>query len=1102
MEGVQLVEENLLLPDYEQNIRNYWKEIKLYSRILEKNNYSNKPIYDMLDGPPFVSNDNLHYGHVHIGFLKNIVLNFYQMKGFNVKNKIGYDTHGMPIESYVNKILNINTKEDIEEYGLKKYENKCKETINILSGCWLNIYEKMARFLMPSNNYKTMDLNYMETVWWTFAQLWSKNIIYFGFKVMPFSTVFGTPLSNFEVSGDDTYKEIEDTSVYVKFKAKNNNYSFLIWTTTPWTLPSNISICMNPTSIYLLVKCMNGEEEDILVLAKDCLNNVFSQKNKNFQVISEHPGSYFLNQEYIPIFKNFSDKFNTYKIIVDPFVDTTNKTGSGLVHMAPAFGVDDLDICLKNNLIRLSEVGEYCPVSDYGIFDETVTDFKKLHVFEANPLIIEYLQKLNVLVKKQKIKHKYPHCPRSDTPLIYKATRSLFMQVTKIKDDIINNNNKINWSPEHIGKGRFGKWLENIKDWCISRNRFFGNPIPLWTNDDWSEIVIVDSIEKLVKLANLPSDKVPTDIHKSEMDKIQIPSKSGRGFLKRCPFIFDCWFESGVAPIAQIHYPFENKNFFDNKDFLCDFICEAQDQCRGWFYTLLVISTAIFNKPAFKNVICSGLILAPDGKKFSKRLNNFVPPEIIINKFTSDALRLYLSGSPAANAESFRFNEEDIGQILKKYIQFFNVYKLAVEIIIKFKKDGYSFDIDSFLLANNFMDIWILSRLKNTAIQIEQFMSQYKIFKIKEIILSFLEDLTNWYVKFNRKRFKGVNCSPSDQLCALSTLYNVIKLFTVICAPFIPHLSDVIFLNLQKEEFLSSPLLSVHLCDYPDLHFIPFAPDIERKMLLLQKISSHIRTIRSQNKNIQSVKIPLKNLDIICSNREHLDDFKIIERYLKDEINCLNINFSIETFDIKYIVSPNHKNLGTKYKKMKDPIINLINNLDIKILLNLQNNIIDGIDLSIDDFSFKLTKEDFIVEHRISDTEIAIDTHSAQKSEKIIDTKSTKSDNIQFLIDNVLFKLDISFDDIVKENYMTRLIIVFTQKLRKNSNLKPWDPIFINYITSDNILLDVLDKFKNKITEEIMHDILINDNISQEIISNETFSLIGHDMQIILHKKN
>lgn len=1055
--------DNFNFPVNEEGILRFWQDNKIYDKIVDKNKFGKE--FRFLDGPPFVSSKELHLGHILVSTCKSSILNYKQMKGYNVFNKLGYDVHGLPSECAVMKRLNLKTKKDIEKFGKDTFIQECKNFINESIGYWYPIFNRIGRFFDPKNEYKTMDLDYMETVWWVFKQLWDKDLVYYGFKVMPFSTACSTPLSNFEASGEDVYKDIIDPAVYVKFQLKNEENTYIIaWTTTPWTLPSNLALCVNKNIEYIKIKDLKTKE--YYILAEKCINRIY--KNSDFEIILKYYGYELENKEYIPLFSYFDDG-RIFKIISADFV--TSEDGSGIVHLAPVFGEDDFNICLEKKIIDLNEINKFCVVDDEGCFTSKISDYQGLYVRDSNDKIIERLKLEKKLIKKEMFKHKYPFCWRTDTPLIYKAVPSFFIKVTVLKDNLIENNKRIFWVPDHIKNGRFHNWLENVKDWCISRSRFFGTPLPVWVSDDLKEMICVGSIDELVELAQL-KDR-PKDLHADCLDKIKIPSQQGKGILKRINMVFDCWFESGCVPYGQIHYPFSNKTYFNNVNYISDFICESLDQIRGWFYTLLVLSTALFNKPAFKEVICSGLILAEDGKKFSKKLGNYKPLESLFNEYGADAIRMYLLNSPATHADPFKFNQDDITIIVKKNIQWFNAFKFFVEYYTKYIKDRNTFDINQYKYSKNITDKWILARIHELIYKIEKYMDTYKINKIITEIMNFVEDLTNWYIKFNRNRLRGRYFSLEDRSTALSTLFKVLIEFSKITAPFVPFLSETIYQKLKLLLPTNEQKISIHLCDYPQMSDFPLDQEIIRKMKELQIVAGMVRSIRSRSKNATSAKIPIKTVTIINNNQQFINDIQELERYMNEEINSIHIKYSTLNNIIKYKIQPNHKTIGIKYRNLAPKIKEKIKGFSDEDI----NNFIEkkSIELIIEKEKIILTEEDLIISKKL-------DLNLGENEIATIDDET-----------NTIVIVNLIQDEEVISLHIMRLFIVSVQNMRKQVKLKPWNKINIYYKTESDLIKNIINKFYNRIVEELLYNVysMNEKNIDEKIIISSEKEIYG-----------
>lgn len=1059
---------NFKFTDNELEILRFWQENNIYNKIVEKN--KNGEDFRFIDGPPFPSSDTLHMGHVHISMMKSTILNYKNMHQFNVLNKIGYDTHGLPIEMIVNKLLNFKTNQEIVNFGIGNYNNKCEEIINQFAGSWEPIFNRIGRFLNFNNQYKTMDLDYMESVWWVFKQLWNKGLIYRSYRIMPYSTECGTSLSISEASGDDVYKNISTTSIYVKFKSKESDVYYLVWTTTPWTLPTNLALAVNPEIEY--VKIQDHKTEEHYILSKNALLKLYP-KNTGFQILEQFMGTCLENIEYLPIFDYYNQR--TFKIILAGFVE--DGTGTGIVHQSPAFGQEDFNLCIEKNVVNITEIGQYCPIDENGRFTEKIKEYHRMHVFEASKMIIEDLKKKNILFKKENIVHKYPHCWRTDTPLIYKAVSSFFVNVTSLRGQLLETNKKINWVPKHIGANKFENWLKNSKDWGISRSRFFGTPIPVWVSDDGEEMVCVGSIDELVELANLKER--PTNIHLQYMKEITIPSKKGKGDLKLVMDIFDCWFESGCAPYGQIHYPFENQDYFNDQEYLCDFILESDEQFKGWFYTLHVLSTALFNKPAYKNVVCSGLILAEDGKKFSKRLGNFTHPITICNDFGADSLRMYLIGSPAAHAETFKFDSS--AEVSGKYFQWFNSVKFLIEHLIKFEKDGHQLDIKKYMEENNVMDSWILSKVRSIIHNISDAMNNYTVYKVKPEIMDFIENLTNWYLKFNRNRFRGRFTTLDDQNKALNTLYHVLLTFSIIMAPFAPFLAETLYQKLKKYIPLIEQKESVHLNNYPKMDDFRYSPEIERRMNNLQKVAYMVRNLRTKSSNSKSNKMPLKKVIIVSENNIVLEDLQILERYMREEINTIDIEYKTSFGSVNYVLEPNHKELGQKFKK---------NATEIKKMLKaLSQEEIKKYIINKESFSINLNNQTFLLDETMVKISKTYDLDLA--------------DNQVYAVDSdVMVIVDMTQDINVVQLHIMRLLIVNIQQMRKETSLRPWDKINIYYQTESETIKNVINKYYQTICQELTYNVIEqNGHIDEEIIISKSVQIHDANIMITITKK-
>ncbi|CAG8520180.1 6354_t:CDS:10 [Ambispora gerdemannii] len=695
-------QQQINFPAEEVKILEFWREIEAFQTQIRLS--EGKKPYSFYDGPPFATGLP-HYGHLLAGTIKDIVTRYAALTGHYVERRFGWDCHGLPVEYEIDKKLNIKGKDDVLNMGIDKYNAECRSIVMRYSEAWRQTVERLGRWIDFDNDYKTLNTTFMESVWWVFQQLYNRDQVYQGVRIMPYSTGCTTPLSNFEAA--QNYKDVNDPAIVVSFPLVNDPDTLLLaWTTTPWTLPSNLALCAHPDFEYVKIKDeLTGHT---YVLLEKCLNVLYKDvKKAKYKVLEKIKGKDMKGWKYVPLFDYFVPEFKDRAFVVLNDTYVADDTGTGIVHQAPAFGEDDYRICLENGII--SEDGPLpCPINEQGIFTKKVTDFAEIYVKDADKNIQKELKQRKRLVIQSQLMHSYPFCWRSDTPLIYKAVPSWFVRVKPIIENLLKNNKETYWVPDFVQEKRFANWISNARDWNISRNRYWGTPIPLWASDDMKEIVCVGSLKELEELSGC--EKL-TDIHREKIDHITIPSKQGRGQLKRIEEVFDCWFESGSMPYAQAHYPFENKEKFE-ASFPADFIAEGLDQTRGWFYTLMVLSTHLFDKPAFKNLIVNGLVLASDGKKMSKRLKNYPEPTKIIDAYGADALRLYLINSPVVRAEPLKFKEEGVKEVVTKvFLPWYNAYRFFISQVVLLKKEtGKEFQYNPVAeKSRNVMDRWILA---------------------------------------------------------------------------------------------------------------------------------------------------------------------------------------------------------------------------------------------------------------------------------------------------------------------------------------------------------------------------------------------------------
>lgn len=863
-------------PGREERVLGFWER----ERIFKKSEGKGEKIFSFYDGPPFATGLP-HYGHLLAGTIKDVVPRYKTMKGYRVPRRFGWDCHGLPVENEIEKTKELSGAGAIEAFGIGKFNEECRSIVQRYTSEWKKTVDRMGRWVDFGNVYKTMDLSFMETVWWVFKQLFDQGLVYEGFKVMPFSMKLGTPLSNFEANLN--YQEVDDPSVVVMFEAEGEPGTyFLAWTTTPWTLPSNLALMVGPEVDY--VKVESGGKFYYLAEAR-----VGANFKEGAEVVERLKGKELAGRKYKPLFPFFADR-DAFRVILEEAVSVED--GTGIVHSAPAFGEMDFFACKREGIELV------CPVDSNGRFTAEVPPWTGVLVKDADKEISKELKRRGLLFYQGTIRHRYPFCWRSDTPLIYKAVTSWYVAVERIKDQILKSNEEIYWFPGHIKYGRFGKWLENARDWAISRNRYWGTPIPLWRSEK-GDLMVVGSIAELEKLTGKKID----DLHRHHIDDLTFV-KDGQVF-KRVSEVFDCWFESGSMPYAQGHYPFENKEMFE-KTFPADFIAEGIDQTRAWFYTLTVLGTALFRKPAFKNVIVNGIILAEDGNKMSKRLRNYPDPEVVIQKYGADAIRLYLLGSPAVKAEDLRFSEKGVEHVLRQVlIPFWNSY-----VFLSTYAKIYHFKPKGGVKPKALIDRWILSRVQKLVQDVEAGMEAYDLNRAVEPLVGFIEQLTNWYIRRCRSRFWADEDTP-DRREAFETLYTVLLELSKVAAPFIPFLSDAIYRELRTEKMPES----VHLCDFPVYDEAARDVELEKEVEAAQSAVSLGHALRKEHKI--KVRQPLPKAHLITSNKELLHSLEKQMHLIADELNVKEVELhSDEAKFVQWHAKPNFPVLGKKIGKL------------------------------------------------------------------------------------------------------------------------------------------------------------------------------------------
>ncbi|XP_055372444.1 isoleucine--tRNA ligase, cytoplasmic [Condylostylus longicornis] len=1068
-ENICRVPEHINFPLEEENILSYWKSEQIFENCLKLS--KGKPRYTFYDGPPFATGLP-HYGHILAGTIKDVVTRYAYQQGYHVDRRFGWDCHGLPVEYEIDKTLGIKGPEDVAKMGIAAYNGECRKIVMRYAKEWEEIIGRMGRWIDFKNDYKTLYPWYMETIWWVFKQLYEKGFVYQGVKVMPYSTACTTALSNFE-SGQN-YKEVTDPWVIAALEVLNcsNKSYILVWTTTPWTLPSNLAVCVNPNMIYVRVRDIKSKK--VVILAESRLEYVFKSAT-SYEILEKFEGKTLAGVKYKPLFPYFIERSETmgaFRVLLDEYV--TEDSGTGCVHQAPYFGEDDYRVCLANGVITKS-CSIVCPVDDSGRFTEKVPDFQGQYVKDADKNIMAKMKEMDTLFSHGQVSHSYPFCWRSDTPLIYKAVPSWFIRVEHMSKNLLTCSSQTYWVPEFVKEKRFGNWLKEARDWAVSRNRYWGTPIPIWMSPNGEEVVCIGSIEELERL----SGQKITDLHRESIDHITIPSSvPGGAPLRRVKEVFDCWFESGSMPFAQQHFPFENERKFVNC-FPADFIAEGIDQTRGWFYTLLVISTALFNKPPFKNLIANGLVLASDGQKMSKRKKNYPDPMDVVHKYGADALRLYLINSPVVRAENLRFKEEGVRDVIKDvFLPWYNAYRFLIQNVVRLENDEkiqYFYNQDRHLNGIKtapIMDVWILSFKESLVDFFAQEMKAYRLYTVVPRLTRFIDQLTNWYVRLNRRRIKG-ETGKEECIQSIDTLYDVLFSMVKMMAPFTPFLSEYIFqrLNLLQEKTLDG---SVHYQMMPIVNKTFIKRDVEVAVQHMQSVIELGRVMR--DRRTLPVKYPVPEVIVIHKDENYLKEILNLKDFIIGELNVRKLTVSSDKnkYGITLRAEPDHKSLGQRLKGDFKAVMAAIKSLtDSEIQRSLSNKKFD------------------ILGHEIDLEEVRI---IYCISEKLGAHFEAHSDN------DVLVLMDMTPNDELIEEGLAREIINRIQKLKKKAKLIPTDPVLVFYSINqqDHVVKKVAEKHKDLIQATIKSSFCEFEDSAAErkIIIEESFELKGTELQI------
>lgn len=995
----------------EKKILKFWQERQLFEKSIA--NRQSSPRFTFYDGPPFATGLP-HYGHLLAGTIKDVVLRYKTMKGFYAPRRFGWDCHGLPVENEIEKTFGLSGAASIEEFGIARFNEECRNIVLRYTSEWQSTVKRMARWVDFNNTFRTMDVNFMESVWWVFKQLYDKGLVYEGLKVMPFSAKLGTPLSNFEAS--ENYQEIDDPSLTVAFQSRDNPGTyFLAWTTTPWTLVSNLALMVGPMIEYAEIVDHPTHKHYILAFQRI---PAYYKNPEDYTLLRKFPGLELEGSHYIPLFDYFIDRLQhgAFRILLEDSVSV--EEGTGIVQTAPAFGEVDFYACQK------AGIEPVCPIDNNGHFTDEVPDYRFLYFKDADKEITQRLKKEGRIFHQTTLRHRYPFCPRSDTPLIYKTICTWFVAVEKLKEELLKSNETIHWTPDHIQYGRFGKWLEGARDWAISRNRYWGTPIPIWRSEDGG-IIVIESIKELEALTKSKIE----DLHRHFIDHLTF-EKNGKTY-RRIPEVFDCWFESGSMPYAQNHYPFENRGIFD-QNFPADFIGEGIDQTRGWFYTLHVLSTALFNQPAFKNVIVNGLILAENGAKMSKRLKNYPDPIEVIHQYGADAIRLYMLNSPAVNGDDLSFSKNGVELVLRQVIiPLWNSYSFFITYARIYGWQSSS----STPKPQQAIDQWITSLLNKLIHEVELGTNDYNLARAVSPFVHFVEQLTNWYIRRSRRRFWDDQATP-DRAQAFETLYHVLIELVKIAAPFIPFISETIYQNLRTEEMPES----VHLCDFPFYDKERRCEKLEAEMDAVQIAASLGHALRKEHK--LKVRQPLAVAHLISRDPRILSFLQDQQHLIADELNVKNIVFGTNESDfVSLKAKPNFRVLGKKLGKEMPLAQKAIEELNQQQLLKLLEG--EDLEIVVGEKRIKLTHEEVQVDRIVHESVIA----------------STQ--------DNITIALETELDDLLLAEGLAREIVNKINSMRRDADFAVTDRIHVRIQTSERVKT-CFEQFKDYICSEIL----------------------------------
>lgn len=1004
-------------PKLEEQILELWEKLDAFQESNRRR--KDAPEFVFYDGPPFATGTP-HYGHLLAGTIKDIVPRYWSMRGFYVERRFGWDCHGLPIENLAQEALGLNGAPDIRKHGVADFNEQCRSMVQRYVSDWREIVTRMGRWVDFDNDYKTMDSSFMESVWWVFKQLWDKGRIYRAHRIVPYSWKLTTPLSNLEASAN--YQEVQDPAITVRFRLISElpgvgSAHVLAWTTTPWTLPGNLALCVGNDIEYVVIEDQKSHERYLLAAER---TSAYYKSEAEYAVLRRYRGNDLVGLRYEPLLPYFAQQPNAFRIIADEFVTTSD--GTGVVHIAPAYGEDDYWACRREGIELVDPLDEQCR------FTAAVPEHAGTFCKDADKAIIRQLKDAGKLVHQSTIVHSYPFDERTDTPLVYRAIDAWYVKIEDIRERMVVHNDKIRWVPEAIGRNRFGNWIRDARDWNVSRNRFWGSCIPIWISEDGSDKICVGSIAELEQL----SGRKVTDLHKHVIDTIEFV-KDGK-LYRRTPEVLDCWFESGSMPYGQKHYPFENKERFD-ATFPANFIAEGLDQTRAWFYYLVALSTSLFDKPAFENVVVNGLVLAEDGRKMSKSKKNYPDPRKVLDEIGADALRAYLIDSPVVRAEPLRFSEKGLKEIVRTVVlpywnalSFFTTYAIV---------DGYDPRRSTArpVRERSELDRFVLSAIESLVRDVNVEMEAYRLYNVVPRLVSFIDTLTNWYVRLSRRRFWKSD-DDVDKTDAYATLYEVLTTFAKVVAPFMPFLSEFVYQQTVRKTDPEAPA-SVHFCDYPQTRLTHIDPALEARMALVRRVVFLGRRLREDHK--LKVRQPLGRLTVV--SRDESIRVAAIEttRIIRDELNVKEVATSDAEADFcSLVVKPNYATLKTRMApKLKQVAQDLS-----KWTFTEISRIEAGETLTLCDEDIR--REDLLLQR-------------APLPGMVVASEG-----------DVTVVLDTAITPALQQEGLAREFNSVLQQARKAAGLEVTDRVRVGYDSEDLELLDAIDVHAKDVAEEVL----------------------------------